>query len=167
MWQMLADMSAAEAFLAEAEARCQGAGVEKVAASISISLAEATADAFESQRDPRTHRAWAPPADATLHDRGFKHLLNRSGELRRAVQAGYQLVPAGARVEVEITGATDVLRRGLVHMYGVKARTRRSNRRSRLRPTAAMPARRFVGMWREDVAAAVELAERELMPERT
>lgn len=164
MWQMLADLSDAESFLAAAEARCQGQGVEIVAASITKVLTETTADAFESKRDPRSHRAWAPAADRTVRARGFKQLLERSGDLRSAVQAGYELVPAGAVVQVEITGSTDIVRRGMVHMYGVKARTKRSNRRTRLRPGAVLPARRFIGMWRDDVKAAVELAERELMP---
>lgn len=165
MWHMLADTSQVEAWLAEAEARAKGDGVEKVAASIASSLSEATAGAFASKRDPRTRRPWESAAESTTRSRGYKSLLRRSGELESAVQTGYQLVPVGATVKVEIVGDNDIVRRGMVHMYGVRARAKRSNRRTRRNPNMVMPARRFVGMWREDVDAAVKLAERELVPE--
>lgn len=165
MWQMLADFSQAEQYVRQAEARCHGEGVEKVAAHIVQTLSEAKERAFEEERDPITRRGWAPPSASLLQDRSYRRLLERSGELRGATQAGYELVPIGARVKMAIEGPSDIVRYGMVHLYGVKARARRSNRARRKRPEWSLPRRRFIGIHREEIGAVVEFAEKSLLPE--
>jgi phage gpG-like protein len=172
-WQVVYDPSEANAMLQQLEQNLATTGVEKVAAKAADELLTEAHGSFGTKADPMRDTAWAPPAAATVRDKGFKSLLVRSGQLEGALVSGYQLTPAGATAFLNVQASQIGL--ALIHLYGVQAKKRRTYMRStprgfkkesrpRLRPAQAMPARGFVGIPPEKIAELTTYTEQVMVP---
>lgn len=169
-WKVIRDLDQGYQLLSEVDTRLGSTGVEKIAAKASVAMKEASVGAFSGQADPRTGTYWAPLSEATLRDkRGPKRPLHRTGELEGDVVSGYKLTPGGARAFVNIEARS--VRKGLINLYGVEAKTRRTYTRDlghgrtrqestkRKHPRFVIPARRFVGLSDAKVGELVDYAD--------
>jgi len=144
-WRLSVDLTEAIAATTRARTQADGPGLERAVARIAVEMERQSKASFSPKRDPRTGRSWAAPADITVQDPRFRELLVRTSEMRAALTGAHRVGPSIGTARLTILGAGDVVRRAMVHMYGVKRRERRSNRSSRRRPGALMQARQFTG----------------------
>ena len=157
-WKFRADIDRALEEFSTITERCEHSGLEATAAKAADVMEAESERAFAELKDPRTGRRWEPPAETTLRDPRFERLLERSGQLRAAVRGAYRVGPSIATARIEIAEG-ELVKRAMVHLYGVKARSKRSNRATRKRPGQAMPARRFVGVSPARVKELITFAE--------
>jgi len=142
--------------------RNERSGVKAVADRITVAAKSETARAMSNKLDPRTNRRWEAPATATKQDPRYRELLRRTGALEGAITVSQRHVPLGAIVTLGFDGEPDVVRRAMIHTYGVKAKSRKSNRASRKRPGSVLPARRIIGLHASVVRELIEFAEKTL-----
>jgi phage gpG-like protein len=138
---------------------------EAVAQRASEVLLSEAERAFAQKINPRTGELWAPWA----RNYGLGSLLVRTGALKGALRAGYQPNPAGARGFLNLDSSQ--IRKGLIHAYGVEAKSRRTYVRSktgkigstrRKRAGARIPARMFYGFAPTRFRELIQFAEAEL-----
>jgi len=186
-WKVNADLSEEQAMLDKLEQNVTATGVEKVAGKVSDELLKAGHEAFQAKADPIHGTTWAPPSDETTRRKasgsrpGFTGLLQGLGELEGDLVSGYGITPAGATAFLNLDskpqsyGNVNLFGLGLIHLYGVQAKARRTYMRStkrgfrkesrrRLRPTQTLPARGFVGIPPEKLAELTTYAEQVMTP---
>lgn len=166
VWKYAADIRPALEAVSGAITRAEGSTLETAVGRLSTMMEDFAIQAFSRQRDPRTNRAWDAPAPATTADPRFRSLMRRSGELAAAVRGQYRVGRAIGTAGLSIDASNAVIRRGMVHLYGVKARAKRANRTNRHRPGAVLPARRFVGFPKAAYAEIIDRLKRDLVGER-
>jgi phage gpG-like protein len=164
-WRVITHADSAVGYLEQCAQWVGHTAPEAVAQRASEVLLSEAERAFAQKVNPRTGQPWAPWA----RDYGLGSLLVRTGALRAALRAGYQPNPAGARGFLNLDSSQ--IRKGLIHAYGVEAKTRRTYVRSktgkiasvrRKRAGALIPARMFYGFAPGRFRELLQFAETEL-----
>jgi phage gpG-like protein len=133
------DTRQAEQMMARATYHISGPGLRAIAEQIAEDLYEYAMQAFAQQRDPSTGAAWPEPAPRTLADRGFRQLLQRSGALRGSIRTRVVSAEGGATAMLTLPESGEIIRRGLVHLFGARRKKGRGSYRVPARPWLGYP----------------------------
>lgn len=131
----------AKALLERVRRGLSSRGMTRVLAQIGADLLNFSRIAFQSKRDPVTGAAWEPPAPRTLKDRGFRDLLLRTGQLVSSITGEVQVGEGGGNAALVIQGPGEIVRRGMVHLFGARKQRKKGPGRNIRR----LPARVWTG----------------------
>lgn len=114
-------------------------GLRAIAMQIASDLHQLSMRAFAEQKDPSSGAPWPEPAQRTPLTPGWKSLLNVTGALQRSIKPAIEVGEGGATASLQIDAGGDVIRRGLVHLFGAKKKAKKKSSPFRI------PARAWAG----------------------